>query len=306
MYSLNDIVIFVSVVEAGGFSAAGKTLSVSTPVISKRITGLEADLNARLLNRTTRRLSLTEAGAVFYRHCVRVIAEAKEAEDAVSFLHAAPRGLLRITAPVSFGARQIAPELSVFLQRYPEIQVEMDTSDRPVDLAEEGYDLAIRITREPPPLLAARHITSSQRVVCAAPDYWERNGRPRVPGDLSSHNCIVYTHDPAFNLWVFRSPESEETVSVQGNFRVNNTAAMLEAAIAGLGVIMLTSFSVERAMKTGLLEPVLTNFASPDADIYALYLPNRYLSSKARVFIDYLLERYDAKDTTEATSSSSQ
>lgn len=297
MYCLDDIVLFVAVVDAGGFSAAAKTLKLSTALLSKRIAALEGDLNARLLNRTTRRLSLTEAGSVFYRHGVRVIAEAHEAEDAVNFLNAAPRGLLRISVPVTFGIQQLAPLLPGFLARYPELQVEMDVSDRPVDLAEEAYDLAIRITRNPPQLMSARLIAHTRRIVCAAPAYWQRHGRPEKPADLAEHECITYTLTPSFNSWVFSSPSGEETIAVKGRFKVNNTSAMLEAAIAGLGVVMLTSLSVERAISAAQLEAVLTNYPTPDSDIYALYLPNRYLSNKARAFIDYLLEHYARRDS---------
>lgn len=292
MQSVDDMVIFAGVVDAGGFTAASGHLGLSTPVISKRVSALEARLGARLLNRTTRRLSLTEAGSVFYQHCLRVVAEAQEAEAAVTYLHAAPRGLLRITAPVSFGSQQISRALPGFMERYPEIQVEMDVSDRPMDLAEDGYDIAVRLTNRPPPLLAARRLAGTRRVVCAAPEYWERYGRPQKPADLTSHNCIVYSPSPTFNEWHFATSNGTETVSVNGRYKVNNTTAMVEGAIGGMGVIMLTSFTVERFINSGELEPVLQDFASPGSDIYALYLPNRYLSTKARVFIDYMVDWY--------------
>lgn len=292
MNSLDDMATFAAVVDAGSFSAAAGMLGISTPVVSKRVSALEAALGARLLNRTTRRLSLTEAGQVFYRHCARVVVEAQEAEAAVTFLNETPRGLLRVTAPVTVGSQQLVHAISGFMARYPEVQVELDVSDRPVDLAEEGYDLAIRLTRNPPPLLAARRLTATQRVVCASPAYWDRQGRPRMPADLEQHDCLVYQPAPNFSQWYFEGPEGSETVSVQGRFKVNNTTAMLEAAVGGLGVTMLTSFIVERAIATGTLEPVLEQYNSPFAGIYALYLPNRYLSTKARAFIDYLVEWY--------------
>jgi DNA-binding transcriptional LysR family regulator len=284
------MVIFAAVVEAGGFSAAARALGISTPVVSKRVSALEAELGARLLNRTTRRLSLTEAGEVFYRHCTRVVSEAAEAEAAVTYLNEAPRGLLRVTAPVTFGSRQVAGALPGFLERYPEVDVELDVSDRRVDLAEEGFDVALRITTNPPPHLAARRLTGTRRVVCAAPAYWDRHGRPQRPADLPSHNCIVYVPNPDFNQWYFAGPGGSETVAVRGNFRVNNAEAMLAAAINGLGVIMLTSFTVGPAIAAGRLEPVLQDYASSSTDVYALYLPNRYLSAKARAFIDYMVE----------------
>lgn len=290
--NLDTMAIFAAVVEQGSFSAASEALELSTPVVSKRISAIERSLGARLLNRTTRRLSLTEAGEVFYQHCVRVVAEAREAEASVMDLNNSPRGLLRITAPVNFGSHQIAGLLPGFLTAYPDIRVEMDLSDRQVDLAEEGFDLAIRITPSPQPNLAARHLASARRIPCATPGYWQQHGRPRVPADLKKHNCIVYRPVPAFNQWYFHGPEGGETVPVSGNLIVNNTEAMLRAAVGGLGVVMLTSFTLERYMATGQLEPVLEGFESPDTDIYACYLPNRNLSTKVRVFIDYLVSHY--------------
>lgn len=289
MQSLDAMAIFAAVVEAGGFSAAARQLGISTPVVSKRVSALEAALGARLLNRTTRRLSLTEQGTVFYRHCTRVVAEAEEAEAAVTYLSEAPRGLLRITAPVTFGSHQIAAALPGFLARYPEIRVEMEVSDHPVDLTEGAFDVAVRITPQPPPYLAARRLTQTRRVACAAPAYWARHGRPKVPGDLAAHDCIVYAPHNAFNQWHFVGPQGPQTVSVQGRLRLNNTEAMLEAAIGGIGVIMLTSLTVERAIATGQLEAVLQTWDSPATDVYALYLPNRYLPAKARAFIDYMV-----------------
>lgn len=188
------------------------------------------------------------------------------------------------------GSHQVANVLPGFLARYPDIQIDMDLSDRQTDLAEEGFDLAIRVTTQPPPHLAARRLLSIHRVVCAAPTYWNQHGRPQVPADLKHHNCIVYMPNPSFNQWYFIGPDSTETIAVNGNFKVNNSEAIIEAALGGLGAIMLTSFAVERDIQAGRLEPVLLDYHSPDTDIYALYLPNRYLSTKARVFIDYLVE----------------
>lgn len=256
------------------------------------MSALERSLGARLLNRTTRRLSLTEAGEVYYSHCVRVVAEAREAEAAVTDLNNAPRGLLRVTAPVNFGSHQVAGLLPGFLAAYPDIRVDMDLSDRQVDLAEEAFDVAIRITQQPQPHLAARRLGSARRLSCAAPGYWAAHGRPQVPDDLKHHNCIVYRPNPSFNQWYFHGADGVQSVAVTGNFTVNNTEAMLRAAIGGLGVIMLTSFTLDRYVSAGLLEPVLEDFDAPDTDVYACYLPNRHLPAKARVFIDYLVNHY--------------
>ncbi|WP_223807876.1 LysR family transcriptional regulator [Marinobacter sp. R17] len=292
MHSLENMAVFAAVVEQGSFSAAADWLGLSTPVVSKRVSALEKELAARLLHRTTRKLSLTEAGSVFYRHCARIVSEAREAGDAVAHLNDAPRGLLRVTAPINFGTYQLADALPGFLARYPEIEVEMEMSDRQADLAAEGFDLAIRLTSQPPENLAARHLTASRRTACASPEYWARHGKPVVPSDLTHHNCIIYSPNPNFNRWYFNGPGGLETISVNGNFRVNNTQAMVAAALGGVGVLMLTSFTVDRYIRTGALEPVLTDYTSPETDVYALYLPTRHLSTKARVFIDFLVERY--------------
>ncbi|WP_417541853.1 LysR family transcriptional regulator [Methylophaga thalassica] len=288
MQSLDDMVIFGAVIDAGGFTAAAKQLGISTPVVSKRITALEKELGARLLFRSTRRLSLTEEGRIFYHHCRKVISVAHEAEAAVTYLNDTPRGLLRITAPVTFGSHQVAEAIPGFLDEYPEVSVEMDVSDRTVDLADEGYDIAIRLTREPPPLYVAKLLSTTHRVVCASPVYWQKFGKPKVPADLAVHQAIVYTPNPTYNHWIFEKNTEIETVEVKGRFNVNNTDAMLEAAIGGMGVIMLTSYTVDKAIASGQLEAVLEEYETPGANIYAMYLPTMYLSSKARAFIDYM------------------
>ncbi len=290
MHSLNDMAIFAAVVDTGGFTSASKKLGISTPVVSKRITALEQYLGTKLLFRTTRKLSLTEAGSVYYQYCSSVVSDAEQAKAAVTYLDATPRGLLKITAPIAAGSYQVANALPSFLERYPEVQVELDISDRVVDIAEEGYDIAIRLTHQPPELYVARLLSKTKRKVCASPEYWQRHGRPTSPADLASHNCIVYSERPNYNQWVFNGKNGPETIAVQGSFRVNNTIAMLEAATSGLGVLMLTSVNVDRAIFAGQLEPVLEDYDTPGPNIYALYLPNRYLSSKARAFIDYMVE----------------
>ncbi len=294
MQSLIAMAAFARVVEAGSFTAAARDLGISTPVLSKRIAALERGLGAQLLHRTTRKLSLTEAGSAFYEHCARVVEEAGKAEESVARLSEAPRGLLRVTAPVAFGSSHVAPVVPAFLERYPEVQVDLELNDRIVDLAADGFDLAIRLTGNPQPNLVARRLTTTSRLVCAAPAYWRRHGKPRTPAELARHNCILYGAAPGASEWFFNGPDGEERVRVGGNFRVNGSDALREAALGGLGVIRLTSISVDRELASGRLETALDEYASPDTDIYAMYLPNRYLSKKTRVFIDFLSERYAA------------
>lgn len=297
MQSLDDMVIFAAICDAGGFSAAARELGISTPVVSKKITALEKALGARLLFRSTRRISLTEEGRIFYHHCRKVISVANEAEAAVTYLNDTPRGLLRITAPVSFGSHQVAEAITGFLDVYPEVSIEMDASDRRVDLADEGYDIAIRLTREPPPLYVAKQLYTTHRVVCASPAYWKKYGKPVTPADLADHQAIVYTPNPNYNQWIFDKNTETETVAVKGRFSVNNTDAMLEAAIGGMGVIMLTSYTVDKAITSGQLEAVLEEYETPGPNIYAMYLPTMYLSSKARAFIDYMKAWFQKKTT---------
>ncbi|MPQ76729.1 LysR family transcriptional regulator [Hydrogenovibrio sp. JE_KL2] len=286
------MVAFARVVEAGSFTAAARDLGLSTPVVSKRVASLEHELGTRLLHRTTRKLSLTEAGSALYQHCVRLIEEAKMAEMAVARLNEAPRGLLRITAPFSFGSNQIAPAIPEFLERYPEVSVEMVLSDRIIDLAEDGFDLAVRQTDDPQPNLVAKRLTSTRKLICASPEYWRKHGKPLKPADLESHNCILYGSLSSNSEWVFNSKEREERVRVKGNFVVNGPEALREAAVGGLGVIRLTSIAILQEVKAGRLETALDEYASADTDIYLMYLPNRYLSKKTRVFIDFYMEWY--------------
>jgi len=290
MPSLVAMAAFARVVEAGSFTAAARELELSIPVVSKRIGELERKLGTRLLHRTTRKLSLTEAGSAFYQHCARLVEEAKLAEEAVARLNEAPRGLLRITAPASFGSHQLARVIPAFLECYPEVRIEMLLSDRIVDLADEGFDLAIRLTNNPQPNLVARRLMTTSKQVCASPAYWRKHGKPRTPGDLAQHNCLQYASVPMTNAWYFNGTAGEERVEVSGNLLVNGPVALREAAVGGLGVVRLTSFTVSQDIAAGRLETALDDYASPDTDINLVYLPNRYLSKKTRVFIDFLSE----------------
>lgn len=290
MENLADLIVFAKVVEERSFSGAARKLGVSLPVVSKKVAALEQRLGARLLHRTTRRLSLTEAGAAVYEHCANIAGEVAAVEAAVSHLYATPRGHLRVSAPLAFGAMHIAPAIPEFLGRYPDITLELTLNDRVVDLAEEGVDVAVRMTPSPAPTLVARRLAGVGRVICAAPDYLTRHGVPTVPADLAGHNCICYSNVVPVDEWRFRAANSEEVVRVRGNYRVNSTDALRKAAVAGMGIAMLPSYTVGQELATGKLVPLLTGYGLPESDIYAVYLPNRHLSPKTRVFIDYLME----------------
>jgi DNA-binding transcriptional LysR family regulator len=292
MLNLVGMGIFARVVDAKGFSAAARRLGVSKSVVSKEVAKLEKSLGARLLNRTTRKLSLTEAGAAFYEHCARILQEAEEAALLVDRLHATPRGVLKCTAPVAFATLHIAAALPDFLTRCPDVQVDMTVGDRFFDLAEEGYDVAIRIARELPPNLVARKLAAINRVVCGTPAYFAKFGVPTVPQDLVDHNCIVYTHANPDSLWRLRSGDDDIAVPVSGNLKLNDDEVIWRAVREGAGISILPTFTVGDDLRSGRLQAVLTPYVPAERYLYAVYLPNRHLSAKVRAFIDFLLARF--------------
>lgn len=292
MKNLAGMAIFARVVEERSFSAAARRLGLSKSMVSKEVTRLEQALGARLLNRTTRKLSLTEIGAAFYEPCARILQEAQEAELLVGRLHAEPRGVLRLTAPVAFGTLHVAPALPEFLAQYPDVRIDLTIGDRQVDLADEGLDLAIRIARALPDNLVARRLAPINRVVCAAPAYFERHGMPRRPQDLARHNCLVYTHANPDSQWRFRSGKGEDVVPVKGNLTLNDDEALWQATLGGLGIALLPTFIVGKDLQAGRLQAVLTEHVPTERNLHALYLPNRHLSTKVRVFIDFLVARF--------------
>jgi DNA-binding transcriptional LysR family regulator len=292
MMNLVGMGIFARVAEAKGFSAAARRLGMSKSVVSKEVAKLERSLGARLLNRTTRQLSLTEAGAALYEHCARIVQEAEQAALLVDRLHTEPRGVLKCTAPVAFATLHIGTALPDFLARCPEVQVDMTVGDRVFDLAEEGFDVAIRIARELPPNVVARKLAPINRVVCGTPAYFEKHGIPKVPQDLADHNCLVYTHDHPDGVWRFRSRDGELAVPVRGNLRLNDDEVIWRAVLGGAGVSILPTFTVGQDLQSGRLQAVLTGYTAAERNLYAVYLPNRHLSAKVRVFIDFLLERF--------------
>lgn len=287
--------IFARVVEAKSFSEAARHLGMSKSQVSKQVANLERSLGARLLNRTTRRLSLTEIGAGYYEHCARIVQELEDAKLAVGRLQSDPRGVIRVNASVEFGTLQVAPALPAFLAEYPEVSVEMTLSDRFIDLAEEGYDLAIRVAwkDEPGLTVVARELARSQRKVCATPNYFERHGVPQAPNDLVHHNCLTYAGSGSKGeWWSFVGQQGEISVPISGNLRINDNEALWQAARGGLGIAFLPTYIVGQDLQQGVLQAVLTEYMPVERSIYAIYLPNRHLSPKVRAFIDFFLALY--------------
>ncbi|HZV94144.1 MAG TPA: LysR family transcriptional regulator [Caldimonas sp.] len=292
MLDLNDMVTFARVVEAGSFSAAARRLGTSKSGASKTISRLEKDLGSRLLNRSTRKLGLTGIGTVFYEHCARIVDEAMHAADSVSRLQSDPSGVLRITAPVAFGRLHVAPAVVEYLARYPMVKIDMSVTDRMVDLVEEGFDLAIRITREPGPQLVARDLAPIRRVVCATPGYLGRFGVPQTPFDLERHNCLDYSRFGTQGRWRLQGADGEIVVDVSGSLRIDDDDTLAQAVIAGLGIAMLPTFIVGRELQAGRLQSMLDDYTPIERRVYSVRLPNVRPPVKVRGFIDFLLARF--------------
>ncbi len=287
--------IFVRIVATGSLSAAAREFGLSTAVVSRRLAALEARLGARLLNRTTRRLRLTDEGAAYHEACSRILAEVEEADSAVAAGRAEPRGSLRVALPASFGHQHIAPLIPQFADRYPKIQLALSLSDRTVNLIDEGFDLAIRIAELEDSALAARKLAPNRRVVCASPDYLRRHGTPRKPEDLASHNFLVASWDHDFSMSLdYKGPEGQPgAVRVSGHYACDNWEVLREWALAGLGVALKSTWDVRRHLEDGSLVALCPgyNFDSEVA-IYAVYPHRRHLPAKTRAFIEFLAESF--------------
>jgi DNA-binding transcriptional LysR family regulator len=292
MDPLDGIVAFARVVDSGSFSAAARRLNISKSAISAHVQRLEERLGIRLLNRTTRRLSLTEAGAAYYRHCARILVEAEAAEQAASALQREPRGTLRISAPDSFGWMHVAPAVPAFLKRYPELAIDIKLSPAYVNLVDEGLDLAIRIGILEDSALVVRKLALSRRVLCAAPAYLKERGTPRQPDDLASHNCLCSDLLTWGDEWRLVGKGGEARVTVGGSFRSNNAEMLRAAALDGIGIAALPTWVVAEQLRGGMLRRVLTAWEAPVSTIYAVYPGNRLMSMKVRAFVDHLARRF--------------
>jgi DNA-binding transcriptional LysR family regulator len=296
MDPLDGIAAFARVVDTGSFWAAARRLNVSKSAISARVQRLESRLGVRLLNRSTRKLSLTEAGAAYYRHCARILVEAEAAEQAANALQREPRGTLRVSAPDSFGAMHVAPAVPAFLKRYPELAIDINLSPAYADLVDESLDLAIRIGVLEDSALVVRKLASSRRMLCAAPAYLEQRRPPRTPGDLVSHNCLCANLLSCGDEWRLSGKKNnkngEVRVTVSGSFRSNNAEMLRAAALDGIGIADLPIWAVADELRSGRLRRVLPAWAPPVSTIYAVYPGNRLMSMKVRAFVDHLAQRF--------------
>jgi DNA-binding transcriptional LysR family regulator len=285
--------VFRRVVELGSFSAAAARLRISNAAASKHVQALENRLGAQLLTRTTRRMRLTDAGRSFFERCARILDDLAEAEGDASQLNSAPRGLLRVRAPVSLGAAHIGRAIAAFLARYPDIVIELTLNDRFTDPVEEGFDIALRIAADlagSDP--AARPIAPVERVVCAAKRYLRMRGCPATPDELQRHNCIVYTRGESPDSWRFSGPGGQCRIAARGNYRCNNSIILREALLDGVGIALLPTFVVAGDIASGRLQVLLKDYYAEPRTLYAILPQGHEPSPKARVFLEFLSESF--------------
>ena len=292
MDRLNSMTIFVQVVEKEGFTAASEKLGLSRAQISKSVMQLEKHLGARLLNRTTRRVSLTETGRIYYERCKLILNDIEEMEGIAGEQTSSPHGTLTLSAPTSFGILQLQKVIPEYIKRYPNVKISLSLADRFIDVVSEGFDVGIRIAKLENSSLIARKIAPCKQVFCASPEYLNKKGTPKVPIDLALHPCLVYSNDLKPDTWVLHGPEGIESIKVSGPVCADNGDVLKEAAVAGLGVTLLPTFIVGADIKSGSLQQILSDYYPPEISVYAVFPSHRYLSAKVRTFVDFLSEYF--------------
>ena len=295
----SDMQFFVMIARHGSLTAAARAIDLTPPAATKRLAALESRLGVRLLNRTTRSLSLTSEGTTYLQHATRILADVREMEEAVAQGRAVPRGLLRVNATLGFGRTAIAPLVSTFAARYPEVEVLMEVTDKPIDLVDSGFDLAIRFGTLPDKRLNARRILTNRRFLCASPGYLERHGAPATLADLAHHRCIIHRqNDDAYGIWRFLRGDESEVVKVHGALSSNDGDIVLGWALDGHGILIRSEWDLAKYLDSGRLRVVLPAFTLPAADLFVYYPDRRNLPVRARVFIDFLAEHFAAASDT--------
>ncbi|MGI8894042.1 MAG: LysR substrate-binding domain-containing protein [Casimicrobiaceae bacterium] len=293
------ITAFVRVVETGSFVRAADRLDVSVSAISRQVAELEAHLDARLLHRTTRRLSLTESGRAFHERCLQLLADLDEAEQSANAGTVKPRGTLRLTCSVTFGARHLAAAIADYFARYPQLRFDIELSDRATDLIDEGFDVAVRIGAIGSTNLVGRKVGETRLLCVAAPSYLARHGEPRRPEDLAKHLCLTYEYSANRYVWPFRDAQGRErNVRIAGPIHANHGRFLEALAVAGVGVAYEPDFIVGPDVRTGRVVPLLRKFQAPPSSIYVVYPSRRHLSAKVRTFADFLSERFAQPEWT--------
>lgn len=292
MDRLTSMAVFAKTVETGSFSAAGEALSMSSQLVGKHVRLLEEHLGVRLLNRTTRRQSLTDAGRSFHERVQHILAEVGAAEALAAESRATPRGQLRVNAPVTFGAHELAPVLPDYLAAFPEVDVELTLADRRVDLIDEGYDAVFRAGTLADSGLMARSLRPLEFILCASPVYIASHGAPTAPGDLTRHECLGFTHGVLRDKWSFSGPEEVESVEVSCRLLANSGQALLSAGLAGLGVLLQPSPLVREDIRAGRLVGLLPGYKPLSRPMHILYAPDRRITPKLRSFIDFTVTHF--------------
>lgn len=291
MDAFSDLAFFNLLVKRGGLAAAAQELGVTPSAASKRLAALERRLGVRLLHRTTRRISLTPEGETYLVEGERVLAELEALERTVAGSRALPKGLLRVTGTLGFGRRHIAPALSKFAALYPEVEVQLHLSERPLNLVEQGFDLQLRFGELPDARLTARRLVPNRRLLLAAPAYLARAGAPATPRELTQHACLfIREGDETFGTWHFNSGARQETVKVRGPLSANDGESVLGWALDGHGILMRSEWDAAALVREGRLQPLLTEWSLPGADIHAVFPTRSHLSAKTRALVDFLLE----------------
>lgn len=291
MDKLDAMNAFVRVVALGSYAEAGRALGLTRSAVSKAVMELEQLLGARLLDRTTRSVSATEAGLAYYERCVDILSRVEETELQVSRLHDEPRGVLKINAPVSFGTLHLAPLISAFMARYPDLRIELTLNDRFIDPIEEGVDVTVRIGTLPDSSLIARKLAPARRLLVASPSYLKAHGEPRHPGDLARHRCLNYGHTTTLQRWRLNNDGRSINAPINAVLCSNNGEVLRAAALDGQGIALLPTFLTGSQIRSGHLQPVLRDYPPTDLVVHALYAPNRYLATKTRLLIDFLAAR---------------
>lgn len=292
MDKLEAMNVLVKVVASGSFAEAARRLGVTRSAISKAITQLEQELGARLLDRTTRRVTPTEAGLAYYERCLAILAQIAETEAQISRLHDEPKGVLKVNGPMSFGTLYLGSAVADFMDRYKDLKVELTLTDRMIDPLEEGVDVTVRIGAMVDSSLIARRISSARVLLVASPDYLARHGTPKTPADLINHKCLHYGHTTTVPRWQLTENGAVISVPIAACLSSNNGDTLRDAALKGIGIARQPSFIVGSDIAAGRLVVVLPEYSPQDVIVHALYAPNRFLAAKSRVFIDFLVERF--------------
>ena len=296
MDRLTEMEAFATVVDQGGFTDAARKMGISKSAVSKHVSSLESRLGARLLNRTTRRVSPTEIGLAYYDRALRVLNDAGEADALVSSMKSDPSGLLRVSAATDFGVLHLSPVLGDFLDEFPEISINMVLNNRYVELISEGFDMAIRIGELEDSSLRARKLCETTRRMVASPTYFQRHGRPQKIDDLNEHRLLHYSSQAGGAVWKLLAPSGERRqVRSSGGLSVNDGQSLLNAAVSGLGIAYLPSFLYAEALKNGQIEEAIPDLPVERLGVFAVYPPGRFTQPKVRAFIDYLVRAFAEK-----------